>query len=62
MKYAVNWRMPDDEELGNEYDWEYRHVERDLGDLFPTKEHFMAAAKRGQILDIPEYTERTTGG
>lgn len=55
-----NWRMPSDEELSNEYDWEYRHIKRHLGDIFPSKEHFLAAAKSGKIQDMPANVDRAT--
>lgn len=58
---APKWRMPTDKELGDEHTWENKHLAA-IGNPFPTKEHFLAAAKAGQLVDMPEGVDRATAG
>lgn len=53
-----NWRKPTDEEAENEYKWEYKHLRRAKGDIFPTLEHWKEAIKNGEYKDLPEHEDR----
>ena len=57
---SQKWRMPSDQELSNEHDWEYRHVKSGLGDVFPDKTAFIQAAKQAKIVPMPDNVQRAT--
>jgi hypothetical protein len=53
------WIRPRPEDLKKEYEIEYRnHIEPEYGDIFPTLESFVAAAKKGKIRKITPAMDR----
>lgn len=52
-----SWRAPTADELGHEYDKEYRHVKERFGDIFPTKQHFLNAASQAKVAAMPDDLE-----
>ena len=49
-----SWRMLTDQEINQEYEWEYPKVEPVYGDIFPSLEDFKRAVKAGKAKKISE--------
>jgi len=52
------WRPLTDAEIKQEYEWEYPKVEPVFGDIFPTVEDFVAAAKKGTVVSLSEAADQ----
>lgn len=47
------WILPRPEDLKKEYEIEYRnHIEPEYGNIFPTFKSFVAAAKKGKVVNV----------
>jgi hypothetical protein len=53
-----SWRMLTDQEIAQEYEWEYSKVEPVYGDIFPTAEDFKSAVKAGKAKKISQAQDR----
>ena len=52
------WRALTDKEIRQEYEWEYPKVEPVFGDIFPTADDFVTAAKQGKIVTLTKSRDR----
>ena len=58
-KHPYNsWRALTNEEIAQEYEWEYPKVEPVFGDIFPTVEDFVKAAETGKVVSLTKNRDR----
>jgi len=56
-----SWIPLSDEQIAQEYEWEYGKVEPVFGDIFPTLDDFKEAVKSGQVKRWTEDLDNRTG-